>query len=76
MSEKNMLEIKLICFNNKNVENLLTLNKLYVGILNDVAVTIICDDDKDADIKIEYIKNRFITQAEWREMQMKSVLDE
>lgn len=77
MSEKSMQEIKLVCVNNKEVEEYLTLNKLYVGILSyDVAVTIICDDGRHADIKIENIKNRFITQAEWREIQMKTILDE
>lgn len=72
-----MQEIKLVCVNNKEVEEYLTLNKLYVGILShDVAVTIMCDDGKHVNTKIENIKNRFITQAEWREKQIKSVLDD
>lgn len=74
-------EIKLICINNTGCERYLTLNKSYVGIIDKGIkvgneISFMCDDGNIGSILIENIKNRFIIQAELREQQMKSVLDE
>jgi hypothetical protein len=74
-------EIKLICINNTGCESYLTLNKSYVGIIDKGIktgneITFICDDGCVGSIPIENIKNRFIIQAELREQQIKSVLDD
>jgi hypothetical protein len=74
-------EIKLICINNTGCENYLTLNKLYGCIKVSVGygnyeIAFRCDDGDICNIPFENLKKRFITQAELREKQIKSVLDD
>jgi hypothetical protein len=69
-------EIKLICINNIGCESYLTLNKSYSGINIDNEITFRCDDGDMVSTPFENIKKRFIRQAELREQQIKSVLDD
>ena len=69
------MESKWICINNSRTmahKPSLTINKLYIGIwVNTEYIQVINDEGREG----VYHSNRFITLAEWREKQIKSVID-